>query len=205
MKRHKGMLAPLAVTLLAVLLAPSTAGAQNVICYSCPEEWADWGTQLRSVKQELGITVPVDSKNSGQAMSQIIAEKDNPVADFGYLGITFAIQAERLGLTTPYKPKNFDDIPADMKSPDGHWFTIHTGAVGFFINKDALGNKPLPTSWKDLLKPEYKGLVGYYDPTSAFIGYVSGMAMNLALGGTLEDFTPAMNYYKRSRRTSRSW
>jgi len=190
----RGILASLA--LAGAVLVSSQASAQTVICYSCPEEWADWGTQLRNVKQDLGITVPIDSKNSGQAMSQIIAEKENPVADFGYLGITFAIQAEKMGLTTPYKPKNFDDIPADLKSPDGHWFTIHAGAVGFFINKDALGNKPLPTSWKDLLKPEYKGLVGYYDPTSAFIGYVSGMAMNLALGGTLEDFTPAMDFYK---------
>ena len=191
----RGSLAALA--LAGALLASAQAGAQTAICYSCPEEWADWGTQLRNVKQELGISVPYDSKNSGQALSQIIAEKGNPVADFGYLGITFSIQAEKLGLTTPYKPKNFDDIPAELKNPDGHWFTIHTGAVGFFINKDALGNKPLPTAWSDLLKPEYKGLVGYYDPTSAFIGYISGMAMNLALGGTLDDFKPAMDFYNK--------
>jgi len=121
----RGILASLA--LAGAVLVSSQASAQTVICYSCPEEWADWGTQLRNVKQDLGITVPIDSKNSGQAMSQIIAEKENPVADFGYLGITFAIQAEKMGLTTPYKPKNFDDIPADLKSPDGHWFTIHAG------------------------------------------------------------------------------
>lgn len=187
----------LAFPLLFAPIVSAHAADNTAICYSCPEEWADWGTQLRNVKQELGITVPFDAKNSGQALSQIIAEKDNPVADFGYLGITFSIQAQKLGLTTPYKPKNFDDIPAELKNPDGHWFTIHTGAVGFFINKDALGNKPLPASWSDLLKPEYKGLVGYYDPTSAFIGYISGMAMNLALGGTLDDFKPAMDFYNK--------
>ena len=186
-----------AAALASLLLSSQDARAQNVVCYSCPEQWADWGTQISNIKKDLGITIPFDSKNSGQALSQIIAEKNNPVADFGYLGITFSIQAVRLGLTTPYKPKNFDDIPADLKNPDGHWFTIHTGAVGFFVNKDALGNKPLPTSWKDLLKPEYKGIVGYYDPTSAFIGYVSGMAMNLALGGTLDDFKPAMEFYNK--------
>lgn len=186
---------------LAAGLLAGTAHAQNTaICYSCPEEWADWGSQLRAVKQEIGIAVPFDSKNSGQALAQMVAEKNNPVADFADLGITFGIQAQQLGLTQPYKPPFFDQIPADLKDPDGNWFTIHTGAVGFFVNKDALGKLPVPKSWKDLLKPEYKGLVGYYDPTSAFIGYIAAMAANISLGGTLDNFGPGMAYFQQLKK-----
>lgn len=188
---------------LAAGLLGSAAHAQNTaICYSCPEEWADWGSQLRAVKQEINVAVPFDSKNSGQALAQMVAEKDNPVADFADLGITFGIQAQQLGLTQAYKPPFFDQIPADLKDPDGHWFTIHTGAVGFFVNKDVLGKLPVPRSWKDLLKPEYKGLVGYYDPTSAFIGYIAAMAANISLGGSLDNFAPGMTYFQQLKKNS---
>jgi putative spermidine/putrescine transport system substrate-binding protein len=195
------LFASLALALAVAMAAP--AHAQNlVICYSCPEEWADWGSQIRAIKQDLGITIPFDSKNSGQALAQLVAEKNNPVADYASLGITFGIQADKLGLLQPYKPKNFDEIPADLKDPNGMWFAIHTGAVGFFVNKDALGGKPVPKSWADLLKPEYKGLVGYYDPTSAFIGYIAAMAANVSLGGSLDDFKPGMDYFKKLKANS---
>jgi len=50
--------------------------------------------------------------------------------------------------------------------------------------------------WKDLLKPDYKGMVGYLDPTSAAVGYVGAVAINLALGGSPKNFDPAINFFK---------
>ena len=71
-----------------------------------------------------------------------------------------------------------------MKDPDGYWTTIRSGTLGLFVNKDALGGKPVPACWKDLLKPDYRGMVGYLDPSSAAVGYVGAVAINLALGGS---------------------
>jgi putative spermidine/putrescine transport system substrate-binding protein len=63
-----------------------------------------------------------------------------------------------------------------------------------------LKGRPVPRSWADLLKPEYKGLVGYLDPASAFVGYVGAVAVNAARGGTLDNFTPAIEYFKALKR-----
>ncbi len=180
----------------ATLLAAGSALAQTALCYNCPPEWADWGTQLKVIKEKTGITVPPDNKNSGQSLAQLVAEKAAPVADVTYLGVTFGIQAKKEGVVTPYKPPAWAEIPDGLKDPDGSWFTIHSGTLGFMVNVDALKGKPIPKSWKDLQKPEYKGLIGYLDPASAFVGYVGAVAINQALGGTLDNFSPALTFFK---------
>ncbi|MCA0239569.1 MAG: ABC transporter substrate-binding protein [Proteobacteria bacterium] len=178
------------------LLAGAGAWAQTAICYNCPPEWADWGSQLRAIKAKTGITVPPDNKNSGQTLAQLVAEKASPVADIAYFGVTFGIQAKKEGVTAAYKPAGWAEIPDGLKDPDGHWFTIHSGTLGFMVNVDALKGKPVPRSWADLLKPEYKGLVGYLDPASAFVGYVGAVAVNSARGGNLDNFGPAIEWFK---------
>jgi len=112
-----------AATLLATVSMALPAVAQTAICYNCPPEWADWGTQLKLIKEKTGITVPQDNKNSGQSLSQLVAEKGNPVADVTYLGVTFGIQAKKEGVVTGYKPAKWADIPDGLKDPDGAWFT----------------------------------------------------------------------------------
>lgn len=185
-------------SLVAIGLCASASAtmAQTAVCYNCPPEWADWATQIAAIKKDTGVTVPPDNKNSGQSLAQLVAEKANPVADVTYLGITFASQAQQAGVVTSYKPAHWEDIPADMKDPHGDWVAIHSGTMGFMVNVDALNGKPIPQSWADLLKPEYKGLVGYLDPSSAFVGYVAAMSANLALGGTLDNYAPGINYFK---------
>ena len=171
------------------------AVAQTAICYNCPPEWADWASQLKSIKAKTGITVPPDNKNSGQALAQLVAEKASPVADITYLGVTFGIQAKKEGVVANYKPARWDDIPAGLKDPQGAWFTIHSGTLGLMVNVDALRGKPVPKGWKDLLNPQYRGLVGYLDPASAFVGYVGAVAVNQAFGGDLSNFDRAIKYF----------
>ncbi len=191
----KKLLGLLVLALLTTALR-TPAQAADVICYNCPPQWADWASMLKAVKADLGYEVPFDNKNSGQTLSQLLAEKGNPVADIAYWGVNFGMKAKTLDVIEPYKPKGYDEVPAGLKDPGGEWTTIHSGTLGLFINKDALGGKAVPACWKDLLKPDYKGMVGYLDPSSAAVGYVGAVAVNIGLGGSDTDFSPAVNFFK---------
>jgi putative spermidine/putrescine transport system substrate-binding protein len=193
-----------ALVLAAAIVGIAThtsAHAADVICYNCPPEWADWASMLKAIKADLGYDIPFDNKNSGQTLSQLIAEKANPVADFAYFGVNFGMKAKTAGVVEPYRPKHWEDVPAGLKDPDGYWTAIHSGTLGLFVNSEALGGKPIPACWKDLLKPEYRGMVGYLDPSSAAVGYVGAVAVNLALGGSAKNPTPAVMFFKELQKS----
>ena len=182
----------------ATLWRPLKAFAQpsRAICYNCPPEWADWGGMLKLIGQRTGIVVPPDNKNSGQSLAALIADRGNPVADVTYLGGQFGPQAREAGVLAAYRPQRWNDIPAGFKDPDGFWFTIHSGTLGLFVNTAALRNRPVPRSWKDLLNPQYRGMVGYLNPASAAVGQVGVIAVNLSLGGSYENLDPAMRFFR---------
>ncbi len=188
--------AALIATVVALPAMTAPVLAQNAICYNCPPEWADWASMLKALDEKAGIKMPHDNKNSGQTLSQMIAEKSSPVADVAYYGVTTGIQAISEGVVQPYKPAGFDEIPEGLKDPEGNWFAVHYGTLGMFVNVDALNGAPVPQCWADLKKAEYKGMVGYLDPASAFVGYAGAVAVNQAFGGDLTNFQPAIDFFK---------
>src|SRR6516164_8049577 len=136
MRKNSLFVISVALTLVAAQLPASAA---DVICYNCPPQWADFATMLKSIKADLGYDIPFDNKNSGQALSQLIAEKANPVADFAYYGVNFGMKAKTAGVVEPYKPQHWEEVSAGLKDADGYWTAIHSGTLGLFVNKEALG------------------------------------------------------------------
>lgn len=188
------------VTTIIISLFLSIASlsmAQNalVVPYNAPDQWANWGAVLEAFTEQTGIQAPTDPKNSGQTLAALQAEAARPQADTAYYGIVFGIRAADAEVVEAYQPEHFDEIPAGLKDAEGRWFTVHQGTIAFLVNTEELDGADVPQCWADLLKPEYRDLVGFLDPTQAAVGYSVLTAANLALGGTLEDFDPAMDYF----------
>lgn len=190
----------LAILVSALLLGgciAGTGGQEFVIAYNSPPEWANWGAVNDAFEEKTGITVPPDNKNSGQTLAALIAERENPQADTKYGGISFSIKAAEKGLVESFKPEHAEEIPAGLHCPDWKWFTVHTGTIAFLVNRDAIGDLPVPRSWQDLLDPKYEGKVAFLDPTSAFVGYAVATAANLAMGGTLDNWDPGIEFLQK--------
>ena len=191
----------IAALLIACPLSLFAGGAQDdtevVVSYNSPTQWANWGAVLKAFTESTGIMAPSDPKNSGQTLAALEAEKEAPQADTAYFGIVFGIVAASKDLLEPYAPEHLEEIPANLRAGDGTWFTAHQGSIAFIVNTAELGGAAIPTSWEDLLKPEYNGKVGFLDPTQAAVGYSVYTAGNLAMGGTLDNWDPGVAYFSK--------
>ena len=147
----------------------------NVICSA----QAEWCNMIGTVyARTTGTKINVTMKGSGEALAQLIAEKDNPKTDiwFGGTGDPH-LQAAEQGLSLEYKSPSLDQLQpwAQQQAQQAKFRTvgIYSGPLGFGYNTELLAKKklPVPKSWADLLKPEYKGDIQVANPASSGTAY----------------------------------
>ena len=143
------------------LIAAAQAEAELTVYGSCEEEYL--AAACQHFQEVFGIKVNYQRLSTGEVQAKIEEEKGNPSADVWFGGTTdpYNVVAKE-GLLEPYAAQNASHLLSDMyKDPDGNWYGIYKGILGFMVNTDELTRMKLeaPADWQDLLKPEYKGLV----------------------------------------------
>ena len=114
--------------------------------------------------------------STGVVIAKLLAEKGNPQADV-VMGVAASGLAllDQNGMLHPYAPINLDAIMSkyrDSKNPPAWWGMDVYGATVCFNTVEAKKrNMPKPESWRDLLKPVYKGQVVMPNPASSGTGY----------------------------------
>ena len=165
----------LAAALFAVSLGASAQGQVNIIC-SVQAEWCNMISTVYA--RTTGTKVNMALKGSGEALAQLIAEKDNPKTDvwFGGTGDPH-LQAAESGLSVEYKSPSLAQLYpwAQQQAQQSGYKTvgIYSGPLGFGYNTELLKKKKLtaPKSWADLLKPEWKGDIQVANPASSGTAY----------------------------------
>lgn len=127
-------------------------------------------------KVEPDIEIKWVRDSTGVITAKLLAEKANPQADVVW-GVAASSMAlfDKQGMLEPYAPLNLDAVMPqyrDKKNPPA-WVGMDVfGAVVCFNTVEAKKkNIPVPTTWKDLTKPEYKGQVVMPNPASSGTGY----------------------------------
>ena len=116
--------------------------------------------------------------STGVVTAKLIAEKDNPRADaiWGLAASSIALFGT-MGMLDPYTPVGADKIKPMFKSgksPDT-WVGMdaYLSLVCFNTAEGKKGNKAVPASWADLIKPEYKDSIVMPNPASSGTGYLT--------------------------------
>jgi putative spermidine/putrescine transport system substrate-binding protein len=166
-----------------------------------PPEWADYKDILAGYTSKY---VPIDYKaeaefSSAQELEVFKNSIHHPHGDIGDVGFKFGPKAMQQGLITPYKHAHWDDIPAELKDPNGNWCTEYWGAQAFVINTDVVKNPP--TSFADLLNHDYKNMVGIDgDPRQANDAFIAVYSAALAKSGSLNDIQPGIDFFAQLKK-----
>jgi len=160
---------------LVTLLSFASAAAQSsseLVVYTAADDKLHAAILAAFNKKYPAVAVKAVNTTTGAITEKAIAEKANPQADVIYGVNTIALdQLKAAGALEPYAPKG-SKIPAQFTDLDGfyvnHWLTLMVMAV----NTKVLAEKklPVPASWEDLTKPQYKGMISVAAPTKSGTG-----------------------------------
>ena len=173
----KRLLQLLALFALALSIPLALAQRTPLLVYTALET-----DQLKGFKDSIEAAIKdVEIRwvrdSTGVITAKLIAEKANPQADL-ILGLaaTSLLVLEQEGMLTPYAPKGVGALNprfVDTKKPP-RWVGMDVwGATICFNTVEAQKrNLPKPESWKDLLKPIYRGQITMPHPASSGTGFL---------------------------------
>ena len=158
-------------------VAPAAAQKTQLNIYTSLEN-----DQLAPFKAAIEAAVPgVDvlwtRDSTGVITARFLAEKDNPRADM-VLGhaATALLVFEKQGLLETYKPAGADSLKPIFHDASGPYtwtgMDAYLGVVCFNTAEAGKAKINAPTSWQDMIKPEYKGKLVMPHPASSGTGYL---------------------------------
>lgn len=160
-----------------------------------PDAWANWKDTWQDLASKYGLKHSDTDMSSAQEIAKFEAEKDNASADIGDVGAAFGPIAIAKGVSQPYKPSTWDQVPEWAKDKDGHWALAYTGTIAFIINKDLVKESERPKTWHDLERGTYKVAIG--DVGTAAQAANGVLAAAIAYKGDESNVAPGLQLFTK--------
>ncbi|WP_109001608.1 ABC transporter substrate-binding protein [Streptomyces rishiriensis] len=184
----------------ALVKAARKEGTLNAI--ALPRDWANYGALIDGFQKKYGVKVAVENPDaaSQDEINAVTSRKGQGRApDVLDLGSSFALSAAQQGLLAPYKVASYADIPEGQKDARARWYNDYGGYLS--IGCDAKRVKVCPTTFADLLKPQYKGQVALNgNPTKSGSAFGGVYAASLASGGSFDDIQPGLDFFAKLKK-----
>ena len=163
-----------------------------------PDEWANYKGVLQTFRDKYpGVENPVaspdiSSQEELDAINNLKGQADMP--DNIDVSPAKAKDAIDQGLWEPFKPSTWDQIPDNLKDPNGNWVAAYYGVMA--ISTNVTIQPEAPKTFADLKDPKYKGQVALNgDPRQAGAAFAAVMAASLANGGSADDILPGIQFF----------
>jgi iron(III) transport system substrate-binding protein len=164
------------VAVMAVTLGMGSSWAKEQVVVYTSLENEEVVEYLKKAQQDLpDLDIQAIRLSTGELGARMLAERSNPQADciWGW-AVTNMSEFVPMGMLETYEPAGWDKIPARFKDAGGNWVAMDLYAAAFVVNTQVLKDKnlPMPTGWKSLLNPAYKGMEIMPNPASSGTGFL---------------------------------
>lgn len=185
-----------------VKTAAETEAKVNLI--ALPDNWANY----KGILEAFGTKYPTiehpvanpDASSADELTAVETLKGQDTMPDALDVSPAVAQEVDAKGLWAPYQPCGWDEIPADLKDPDGKWVAAYYGVMAIGSNNAIV--KEAPTSFADLKDPKYKGQVALNgDPREAGAAFAAVMAASIANGGSFDDILPGIKYFAELKKS----
>ena len=172
--------------------APTPAGPQTLTIMT-HDSFAAGAAIIKEFETENNARVSfIQSGDAGAVLNQAVLTKDAPVADvlFG-VDNTFLSRALDAGIFETYRSSVLGEIPDEFKlDPSNRALPVDYGDVCINYDKGyfAAKNLPVPQTFEDLAKPEYKGLLVVENPATSSPGLAFLLATHAHFGDGYLDY-----------------
>jgi putative spermidine/putrescine transport system substrate-binding protein len=150
-------------------------------------------------EKQHNVKIQVVTAYSADALAQLRAQKASPRFDVVHFSGGQEVTAAQEGLLAPIPAAQVPNVrllyPFAVRGLErGEGPVYSVAAVGLLYNADKV--KTPPASWKDLLRPEYKGRVMLTDISNTY-GMLSLLMLNRVHQGSLENLQPGLDVVKK--------
>lgn len=180
----------LGVAAAALALAMGAAGAQSrtpLTVYTALEN-----DQLGPFKEAIEAAVPEVEvvwvrDSTGVITARFLAEAENPQADMVVgLAVSSLMMFDERGLLESYAASGADALKEVFRDsrdePTWYGMDAYVGVICYNTAEGAAAGIETPTSWQDLLAPEFEGKIVMPHPASSGTGYLTVAAWLQMMG-----------------------
>jgi len=160
-----------------VAITSSVFAATDLTVYTAveAEDLKKYAKRFNEDHPDINIKWVRDS--TGIVTAKLLAEKANPKADVVWgLAATSLLLMKAEGMLEQYSPRGLDQLDSKFVDKDQppSWTGMDAWVAAVCVNtvEAKKNNLPMPASWMDLTKPEYKGHVAMPNPSSSGTGFL---------------------------------
>lgn len=171
--------------LMCCLMAGAVVHAESLTVYSALED-DEIASYLAGAHKALpDLDIHVLRLSTGDLAARLIAEAGAPRNDVIWgEALTSMLDPRIQSLLAATQGAQIRQLPASARDAQGYWSAPTGYVTAFCVNTQALHARglPMPTSWADLTRPEFRGEVVMPDPVSSGVGYMQVSAILQTMG-----------------------
>ena len=141
-----------------VVYSPAPEGLLNMI--------------IQEFQDETGVKVELIQAGTGELLTRIQSESENPLADVMFGGGAESMEAYKEYFDA-YESVETKNVNEAYRSKENLWTGAFVSPTVIMYNKNLVAENEAPKGWADLVDSKWKGKLAFADPTSSGSAYTT--------------------------------